>query len=469
MFKIGGCMSDNFSELVYFIYGLSFYTMGICAWMQGAQINASLPFVHSFKYLSYFGIIHGIVEWLLMILYMGFFEEQKTLYWQSITVLNIISFIFLWYFGLELINMHRPKYQISKRLPLYVCAIFGAIIISINLNISLTWPDLIKYESLLSRYLIGFPASMTAAIGLFLTSKSYHFQRIKTIKPQLLLMGFAFVLYGIFAGIIDLNLNFFPSNILNKTNFHIYIGFPIEIGRAFLAMLITVMFLQIIPKIKQESELRFMHLRETSMLSSERKRLSRALHDDVLQALFVTGMELSDVLEDSNSIIMAKEVIKKSVDHINDSMVKIRDFMGDVSNEVYEMSDLLIKVKQLTATFSVKFNTEFIIIDHVGSDIYGTLSHEHMNHLFYMIQEGVLNAVKHSGCKQVKLVFSANFEQVKIEIKDDGTGFDITQLKGNHHYGLKSMYERSELVNGQIQIKSNSNGTYLAIMVPWEV
>lgn len=462
-------MSDNFSELVYFIYGLSFYTMGICAWMQGAQKNTTLPFVQSFKYLSYFGIIHGIVEWLLMILYMGFFEDQRALYWQSITVLNIISFIFLWYFGLELINLTRSKRQVSKHVPIYMCGIYVLVMVGLAVRLSLTWPELIKHQSLISRYLIGFPASITAAIGLFLTSRNFHFQRIKAVKPQLIFMGFAFVLYGFLAGIIDLNLNFFPSNFLNKANFHALMGFPIEIGRAFLAMVITVMFLQIIPKIKQEAELRFMHLRETSMLSAERKRLSRTLHDDVLQALFVAGMDLNDVLEDAVSLKMAKEAIQKSVDHINDSMIKIRDFMGDVTNVDYEIADVLIKVKQLTATLTEKFNTDIIINDHVGNDIYGNLSYEHMNHLFYMIQEGLLNAVKHSACKQVQLIFSANLEHVKIEIMDNGTGFDITQINSSKRYGLKSMYERAELINGRIEIKSNMNGTLLSIFIPWEV
>ena len=70
--------NNNFSELVYFLYGLSFYTMGICAWLLGSQKASAFTFVRSFKYLSYFGIIHGITEWMLMVLYMDFFPEHRT-------------------------------------------------------------------------------------------------------------------------------------------------------------------------------------------------------------------------------------------------------------------------------------------------------------------------------------------------------------------------------------------------------
>lgn len=462
-------INDNFSELVYFLYGLSFYTMGICAWLLGSQKTSAFTFVRSFKYLSYFGIAHGITEWMLMVLYMDFLPEYRALYWQLITILNILSFIFLWYFGIELTNISSETQRLNKRLPLYALLLWAIIMILVVLFNNFDWPMTIRYESLISRYIIGFPASLTAAYALYKTSKLYIFHRVKSVNLQMLVMSGAFLFYGIFSGLVDLNLGFFPASIINKELLFQLTGLPVEIIRAGLALIITAMFIQIIPIFKYESEIRLSHLKENQMINAERKRLSRALHDGVLQDLFVTGLELEGTKDDFILDPKMIEIIDNASMRINDSMLKIRQFISEVSHGDFEVSDLIIKIQHISDNLSLKFGVDILVTDSIEEPLFGFVNHETLNHLFYMIQEGIINALKHSKAHKIDVLFYTSVDWIKVEISDNGNGFDITQVDSNTQFGLKSLYERAELTNSRISINSDSKGTQITITTPWEV
>ena len=72
-----------------------------------------------------------------------------------------------------------------------------------------------------------------------------------------------------------------------------------------------------------------------------------------------------------------------------------------------------------------------------------------------LIKEGVNNAVKYSGGKNVFLSLYRNHEELNIEIKDDGRGFDPTSsFEGN---GINNMHERARELNADLKIKSGTN------------
>lgn len=461
--------NDNFSELIYFLYGLSFYTMGICAWLQGNQKASAFTFVRSFKYLSYFGIVHGTVEWLLMVLYMGFFPEYRALFWQFIVGLNIMSFLFLWYFGIELYNSGTVKKRIDKRLPFMALLVWAIIMVVVVVYKSLDWPMTIRHENLISRYLIGFPASITASIALFNASKHYIFRRVKSVNVQMLTMSGAFFIYAVFAGLIDLNLDFFPAKFLNRDLWLEATGVQVEIIRAGLAMIITAMFLQIIPLFKRENEIRLAHLKENHLMSTERKRLSRALHDGVLQDLFVAGIELNGLKEDYQLKDEVASVVTSASVRINEAMVRIREFISEVAAGDFEISDLIIRIRQISDRLSQNFEISIKVVDTIADVSYGFLSQEAINNLFYMIQEGVMNALKHSGTKQIDICFATTVDWIRIEVVDYGCGFDITSEMPNEKLGLKSLYERAEATKSSINVKSSAKGTRITITTPWEV
>jgi two-component system sensor histidine kinase DesK len=82
--------------------------------------------------------------------------------------------------------------------------------------------------------------------------------------------------------------------------------------------------------------------------------------------------------------------------------------------------------------------------------------------IFLVVKEALHNIIKHSQAKNVFLSIKELHGQMLIEIKDDGIGFDVTQIeKGN---GLNSMQKRMESIGGFLAIESEK-GTILHIAI----
>ncbi|MDD5700605.1 MAG: sensor histidine kinase [Dehalococcoidales bacterium] len=90
---------------------------------------------------------------------------------------------------------------------------------------------------------------------------------------------------------------------------------------------------------------------------------------------------------------------------------------------------------------------------------------------FRIAQEALNNARKHAQASKasVKIVFQE--KQVRMEIGDNGTGFDIQEAQvrasSKGSLGLMSMQERSRLIGGNLRIESQpSKGTTVRVETP---
>ena len=88
--------------------------------------------------------------------------------------------------------------------------------------------------------------------------------------------------------------------------------------------------------------------------------------------------------------------------------------------------------------------------------------------ILLIIQEGVANALKHGGAKHVIVTvsFGEGSEGLRLEIKDDGCGFEASSARKAGHYGLRSMERRSRELGGEMEVSSSPEGTTLAFRLP---
>ena len=89
--------------------------------------------------------------------------------------------------------------------------------------------------------------------------------------------------------------------------------------------------------------------------------------------------------------------------------------------------------------------------------------------LFRIAQEALNNVAKHAQASQVVLSESVNRNTVRLDIADNGVGFDLKQVRqpeGRHRWGLMTMSERAMAVGGQCRIDSHSGaGTRVVVEV----
>jgi signal transduction histidine kinase len=87
--------------------------------------------------------------------------------------------------------------------------------------------------------------------------------------------------------------------------------------------------------------------------------------------------------------------------------------------------------------------------------------------LYRVAQEGLRNAAKHSGAKEVRVTLTGASRTIELYIADTGSGFDSAQIKERGGLGLVSMEERVRLLGGSFRITSQPRlGTRIAAKVP---
>jgi signal transduction histidine kinase len=86
--------------------------------------------------------------------------------------------------------------------------------------------------------------------------------------------------------------------------------------------------------------------------------------------------------------------------------------------------------------------------------------------LFRVVQETLINAVKHSAARHVRVDLTGEPATLALAITDDGRGFDVERML-SHGLGLTSMRERLESVGGVLEIRSTQgSGTCVTATVP---
>jgi signal transduction histidine kinase len=87
--------------------------------------------------------------------------------------------------------------------------------------------------------------------------------------------------------------------------------------------------------------------------------------------------------------------------------------------------------------------------------------------LFRVLQEGIHNALKHSGVKHVAVHIEESGNEICLCIRDSGRGFDVEAARRGNGLGLASMEERVRLVHGKFAIESKPmGGTAISVHVP---
>ncbi|MFQ3208226.1 MAG: two-component system NarL family sensor kinase [Glaciecola sp.] len=85
--------------------------------------------------------------------------------------------------------------------------------------------------------------------------------------------------------------------------------------------------------------------------------------------------------------------------------------------------------------------------------------------IFRITQEALTNIAKHANAKYVKLFVSCHHQTLRLDIIDDGKGFEIDNTtKG---IGLTSLQDRAKAFNAELVIQSHVNkGTHISMVIP---
>ena len=97
----------------------------------------------------------------------------------------------------------------------------------------------------------------------------------------------------------------------------------------------------------------------------------------------------------------------------------------------------------------------------------GSLSSANELQIYRIIQEALTNIIKYAKAHAGKITIEENKEQIFIEIKDNGKGFNVKEaLNSGKSFGLHNIIERSRVVGGEAKISSSTEGTVIHLNIP---
>jgi signal transduction histidine kinase len=85
--------------------------------------------------------------------------------------------------------------------------------------------------------------------------------------------------------------------------------------------------------------------------------------------------------------------------------------------------------------------------------------------IYCIVKEGVINIQKHARASQVSFLSRSTPQEIVLNLKDNGIGFDPTQLHTG--FGLQGMIERVQLLGGELKIDTApGQGTHIQVVLP---
>jgi signal transduction histidine kinase len=205
--------------------------------------------------------------------------------------------------------------------------------------------------------------------------------------------------------------------------------------------------------------------RELSILS-ERNRLALELHDVVSQKLFSLNLAAE----------AAATLLDRGPDEARPQLERVRDLAREALAELRSLifglrpaeleRDGLAGVLRKEATMLQRVHGVQVRVDTDGEP--PAIEPACAGEILRIVEEALHNAVRHAEAHAVTVRLQGADHTLKVEVSDDGVGFDPTDPElRSRHLGLTSMEERARELGGRLTLSASpGSGTVVRLEVP---
>lgn len=198
--------------------------------------------------------------------------------------------------------------------------------------------------------------------------------------------------------------------------------------------------------------------------ADERIQIAGYLHDDLAQILFRLSIQVD---------VARKMLDKRELDRLAEQLEKIRDSKQDTSDRIRALIRDLHR-SPLGAKGLAESLESFT--DEVGRDS-GVAFHRDVQEMdlpapialliYHIAREGVMNALKHAHATDIWISVTEDQDDIVLELRDNGRGFDTSLPGPEGHFGMAMMRERAQVGGGRLEVQSEpGQGTAITVRFP---
>lgn len=210
-------------------------------------------------------------------------------------------------------------------------------------------------------------------------------------------------------------------------------------------------------------QLKNLSARLVAAQETERRALSRELHDEVGQSLsavlvelrnLASGLETQPEEQSRSHVEMIKGLVENTVRVVRNMALLLRPSMLDDLG-------LIPALRWQAREVSKRTSMDVSVVTELASD---DLPDEYKTCVYRVVQEALHNCSRHSHASAVRIRVRQEPGRLALTIQDDGQGFDVRQSKG---LGLLGIEERVTGLGGRFEAHSEpGSGTILTVELP---
>jgi signal transduction histidine kinase len=196
----------------------------------------------------------------------------------------------------------------------------------------------------------------------------------------------------------------------------------------------------------------------------ERDRISRDLHDSVIQMIYAVTLSLDDVPElIPQEPDEASQRVDAAIEALHGVIRDIRHFIFGLRPLLLESGSLREGLEALADDLRRNTTTEIEIEGREPDKLPLGIVAE----LLAVAREALANIARHSGAQHAAVRLSGGDDLIRMEITDDGRGLRGEAEIDQSHHGLANMRARARALDGTFEIESSPRaGTRIIVAVP---
>lgn len=198
---------------------------------------------------------------------------------------------------------------------------------------------------------------------------------------------------------------------------------------------------------------------------SERRRISRQLHDDLNQKIASLSMGISQL---KRKLPMQETALVVELDQLRENAATLTNDVRTLSHQLHpavlEHLGLVTALESYISNFNLEEHIEVKLNAEIGTE---RIPFPVSICLYRVAVEALRNVARHSGATSAAISLATSDGVIELQVSDSGKGFDAESFKNEGGLGLISVEERLRLLQGSCEIYSApGRGTTLLVRVP---